>query len=165
MRSVKTACDQILRWFKVYRGIFLISFIFFAAITSIVIRHFSPDTGTAAIDVDWRLLGELDYISGNASNELKSLDGKTVKVPGFMVPLEDNMRKVSEFLLVPSPQACIHVPPPPPNQMVYVKMEDHGAEPAYGPIWVYGTLHLKSQRHQYGEASFSLTGLRTTPYR
>jgi hypothetical protein len=117
-----------------------------------------------AIEVDWRVLGQLDYITGKGTPDLESLDGKTVKVPGFMVPLEDNSRKVTEFLLVPSPQACIHVPPPPPNQMVYVKMEDDGTQVAFGPIWVYGTLHLKSQKHQYGEASFSISGLRTSKY-
>jgi hypothetical protein len=76
-----------------------------------------------AIEVDWRLLGELDYITGKANGELSALDGKNVRIPGFMVPLEDNSQAVTEFLLVPSPQACIHVPPPPPNQMVLVEMD------------------------------------------
>jgi hypothetical protein len=117
-----------------------------------------------AIEVDWKLLGEMDYITGKATPDLESLEGKTVKIPGFMVPLEDNQRKVTEFLLVPSPQACIHVPPPPPNQMVFVRMGDQGTQAAFGPIWVYGTLRLRAQRHQYGEAMYTLDGLRTSPY-
>jgi hypothetical protein len=116
------------------------------------------------VEVDWRLLGNLDYITGKATLELEALDGKSIKVPGFMVPLEDRSKSVTDFLLVPSPQACIHIPPPPPNQMVYVKMENHSTEAAFGPIWVYGTFHLKSQRHKYGESSFSLTGTKTEPY-
>lgn len=119
-----------------------------------------------AVEVDWRLLGELDYISGKASSELQNLDGKSVRVPGFMVPLEDNVKTVKEFLLVPSPQACIHVPPPPPNQMVLIEMDPKAeAQVAFGPIWVYGKLRLHSKRHMYGEASFTLDGMHIEPYR
>jgi hypothetical protein len=119
-----------------------------------------------AIEVDWRLLGELDYITGKAPQELSSLDGKDVKIPGFMVPLEDNVNAVTTFLLVPSPQACIHVPPPPPNQMVLVEMDSSSnAKVEYGPIWIYGRLSLKSKRHMYGESSFTMTGKTIEPYR
>ncbi|MEZ0391860.1 MAG: DUF3299 domain-containing protein [Pseudobdellovibrionaceae bacterium] len=119
-----------------------------------------------SVEVDWRLLGQLDYISGKASSELQALDGKEVRIPGFMVPLEDNMKKVTEFLLVPSPQACIHVPPPPPNQMVLIEMdgrEDSKVE--FGPIWVYGRLNLKPKKHQYGESSFTMKGMHIEAYR
>ena len=116
------------------------------------------------VEVDWRLLGEMDYVTGNSSSELKALDGKGVKIPGFMVPLEDNQREVVEFLLVPSPQACIHVPPPPPNQMVYVKMK-RGTDAAVGPIWVHGTLNLVTKKSMYGDASFELIGEAIEPYK
>ena len=116
------------------------------------------------VEVDWRLLGEMDYISGKSSSELQALSGKAVKIPGFMVPLEDNQSEVVEFLLVPSPQACIHVPPPPPNQMVYVKMKK-GTPMANGPIWVYGTLNLVTKRSMYGEASFEIIGDLIEPYK
>jgi hypothetical protein len=123
----------------------------------------SPSALTG-IEVDWRLLGDMDYITGKSSSELSSLNGKPVKIPGFMVPLEDNQKDVVEFLLVPSPQACIHVPPPPPNQMVYVKMK-RGSEAAQGPIWVYGTLNLVTKKSMYGDASFELIGEAIEPYR
>ncbi len=118
------------------------------------------------VEINWRDLGELDYITGQAPEMLKKLDGKKVKIPGFMVPLEDNARKVSEFLLVPSPQACIHVPAPPPNQMVFVKMNEDGlVEPAYGPIWISGTLRLTTKKSIYGEASFEFIGDFIEPYK
>lgn len=117
------------------------------------------------VEVTWELLGQLDYITGNATSELKSLDNQKVKIPGFMVPLEDAQQRVTEFLLVPSPQACIHVPPPPSNQMVYVKMAGGGTDVAYGPIWIHGTLKLVSKRHMYGEASFEVDGDFIEPYR
>ena len=107
----------------------------------------------------------MDYLAKKPTTELQMLDGKQVKIPGFMVPLEDNERKVTEFLLVPSPQACIHVPPPPPNQMVYVVMKK-GVEAAIGaPIWVYGELKISTKRSKYGEVSFELTGEDIEPYR
>lgn len=117
-------------------------------------------------EVDWKILGELDYITGKAPADLQALDGKAVRIPGFMVPLEDDMKKVTEFLLVPSPQACIHVPPPPPNQMVLVEMDGvEDAKVEFGPIWIYGTLSLHSKRHQYGESSFVMKGHHIEPYR
>ena len=119
-----------------------------------------------AVEVDWKLLGELDYIYGKASSELQALDGKDVRIPGFMVPLEDNMKHVTEFLLVPSPQACIHVPPPPPNQMVLIEMDSSSdAKVEFGPVWVYGKFSLHSKRHMYGESSFTMHGMQVTPYR
>lgn len=127
-------------------------------------QRFSGSSLTNGIEVDWRLLGEMDYITGKATSELKALEGKAVKIPGFMVPLEDDQREVIEFLLVPTPQACIHAPAPPPNQMVYVKMRK-GTAAAMGPIWVYGTLNLVTKKSMYGEASFELSGEVIEPYR
>ena len=119
-----------------------------------------------AVEVDWRLLGEMDYVTGKAPAELEKLEGQEVKIPGFMVPLEDNMKAVTTFLLVPSPQACIHVPPPPPNQMVLVDMDaSAGAKVEYGQIWIYGKLSLKAKRHMYGESSFTMSGTHIEAYR
>lgn len=49
------------------------------------------------------------------------LNGKTIKINGFIIPLEGGEHSLTEFMLVPFVGACIHVPPPPPNQMIYVK--------------------------------------------
>lgn len=127
-------------------------------------HHVSGGANGAGTEVDWRMLGKMDYVSGASTVELRALNTKLVKIPGFMVPLEDTQKSVTEFLLVPSPQACIHVPAPPPNQMVYVKMKK-GAEVAFGPIWVYGTLNLVTQKSMYGEASFELIGDSIEPYK
>lgn len=118
-----------------------------------------------APEVDWRQLGEMDYVTGAAPDALKKFDGQMVKIPGFMVPLEDNQRQVIEFLLVPTPQACIHVPPPPPNQMVHIKMKEGATEAAFGPIWVYGTLRMQPKKHMYGESSFQMEGVGIEPYK
>jgi hypothetical protein len=117
------------------------------------------------VETDWRGLAGLDYITGEAHPELKAIDNKAVRIAGFMVPLEDNLREVTEFLLVPTPQACIHVPAPPPNQMVHVVMEKGRAtKVAYGPIWVYGELNIRSMKSMYGESSFLLKGFKVEVY-
>ena len=46
-----------------------------------------------------------------------------VALPGFVLPLEYEGKKVAEFLLVARVGACIHTPPPPPNQIVHVVAE------------------------------------------
>ena len=115
--------------------------------------------------VDWPMLRDLDLNTGIASEKLKSLDGRRVRIPGFMVPLEDNRQEVTEFLLVPNPQACIHAPAPPANQMVLVRMSASAAKMAWGPIWVEGSLRLSAGTTQYGSASFQLMGERTEPYK
>jgi hypothetical protein len=143
-------------------GVLVIS----VALGALLFHKFSGSGSSGAgVEVDWRLLGEMDYVTAkSSSSELEALNGKKIKIPGFMVPLEDTQKAVTEFLLVPSPQACIHVPPPPPNQMVYVKMRA-GGEVAFGPIWVYGTLNLVTKKSMYGEASFELIGDSIEPYR
>src|SRR5947209_3627279 len=76
------------------------------------------------VTVGWGQLQTLnsDLPLSKQKSAAQQLDGKTVSIPGFMVPLEDDLSQVTEFLLVPFAGACIHVPPPPPNQMVFVKM-------------------------------------------
>src|SRR5947207_614328 len=81
-----------------------------------------------------------------------AVDNKLVSIPGFMVPLEDDADQVTEFILVPFAGACIHVPPPPPNQMVYVKLQrDHKAKMSFTePIMVTGRLHVTTVDSPYG---------------
>lgn len=67
--------------------------------------------------------------------------GKPVKLPGYLLPLSVQDGEVTEFLLVPTVGACIHEPPPPPNQMVYVRFEQ-GFKNAglFDPVWIRGEL-------------------------
>ncbi len=102
-------------------------------------------------ETDWNMLRKLNYETGERPADLGSLDGKPIKVPGFVVPLDDDDTGLSEFLLVPSPQACVHVPPPPPNQMIMVRMKSGKApKRSWGPVWIMGTLHIASSDTQFG---------------
>ena len=78
-----------------------------------------------------------------------------------MVPLEDDADQVTEFLLVPFAGACIHVPPPPPNQMIYVKLTrgNRKAKMSFTePIVVTGQLHVATVQSPYGDVSFNMDG-------
>ncbi|MGE0631124.1 MAG: DUF3299 domain-containing protein [Pseudobdellovibrionaceae bacterium] len=144
------------------------SFVLSAVAAYFLIGRFSSGSfGTpAATEIEWRTLTGLDYVTGQTSEELKNLNGKVIRMPGFMVPLEDNQKIVKEFLLVPTAQACIHVPPPPPNQMVLVRMEEgKGTEVQYGPIWIYGILKVETDTTVYGAVSFQLTGTYIEPFK
>ncbi|MBN8554094.1 MAG: DUF3299 domain-containing protein [Deltaproteobacteria bacterium] len=115
--------------------------------------------------IDWRILRELNVTTGKRSPELDKLNNQFVSIPGFMVPFEDNMGQAQEFLLVPSPQACIHVPPPPPNQMIYVKMPPgRPAKMQWIPIWVSGKFRIMTNDSPYGKVSYYIEGRYTKPF-
>jgi hypothetical protein len=86
-----------------------------------------------------------------------ALDGKRVRIGGYVVPLDFDATRVKEFLLVPFVGACIHVPPPPANQIVYVKSErGFDVSGAFEPVWVTGTLKVASAFTGLAEAGYSL---------
>lgn len=74
-----------------------------------------------------------------------SLDGVKVRIPGYLLPLDFDGTLVMEFLLVPYVGACIHVPPPPPNQIVHVKLnKGFKTTGLYEPIFVEGHLLVEN---------------------
>jgi hypothetical protein len=100
-------------------------------------------------------------------NVNKSLDGATVRLPGFIVPL-DPLKNGSEneFLLVPYFGACIHVPPPPPNQIVYVHANKHTAiESIYDAYWITGKLHLQTKTTRLAATAYELVADKIEVYR
>ena len=117
-------------------------------------------------EVGWRLLAKLNYRTGEKTEELAALDGKLVKIPGFTVPLEDFASSATEFLLVPYVGACIHTPPPPPNQLVYIEMDQgkRAKMDGWNPVWVEGVLSIEMTESVYGHVGFTITGHRVYPY-
>lgn len=94
-----------------------------------------------------------------------SLAGRRVRLPGFAIPLEAKGEKISEFLLVPYFGACIHVPPPPANQIIHVVAE----RPVSGvrtmdAMWVSGTLGLDRTDTGMGVAGYRMRGDAFEPY-
>ena len=91
---------------------------------------------------------------------VEELDGIQAKLPGFMVPLElAEGGKIKEFLLVPYFGACIHFPPPPPNQVVYVILDEPiEIESPWDPIWATGELTTKFRGSDLGSAGYTMAG-------
>ncbi len=94
------------------------------------------------------------------------MDGQNIKLPGFVVPLELENRTIREFLLVPYFGACIHVPPPPTNQVVYV--QSPAGQPYQGgqfdTVWVSGTLRVEQFSSELGDAGYRLEASVIEPY-
>ena len=122
-------------------------------------------TSGKVTEIEWSTLRDLDVSSGKVGEKLKPLEGQRVRIPGFMIPLEDSQKDVSEFLLVPSPMACVHVPPPPPNQIVHVRMlGGQRAKIVFTPIWLQGRLRVAESSGPYGKAGFEIAGEATERY-
>jgi hypothetical protein len=86
-----------------------------------------------------------------------ALDGKRVRIGGYVVSLDFDATRVKEFLLVPFVGACIHVPPPPANQIVYVKSgQGFEVKGLFEPVWVTGTLKVTTAFTGLAEAGYSL---------
>lgn len=95
----------------------------------------------------------------------QELNGSTVKVPGFVIPLEGDENMVTEFLLVPYFGACIHVPPPPPNQIIYVKFPKGApVQELWDVIYVIGTLKTETISHELAETGYVIEGTAITEY-
>jgi uncharacterized protein len=86
-----------------------------------------------------------------------TLNGKRVHIGGYVVPLDFDATRVKEFLLVPYVGACIHVPPPPANQIIYVKAEQgFDVRGSFDPVWVTGALKVIPVLTGLAETGYSL---------
>ncbi|WP_166363203.1 DUF3299 domain-containing protein [Pseudomonas akapageensis] len=101
-----------------------------------------------------------------AAPVVKTLDGQQVKLPGYIVPLEVSEEgRTTEFLLVPYYGACIHVPPPPSNQIVHVISEiGVKIEDLYQPYWIEGPMQVKASSSELAEAGYQMEAEKIYPY-
>ncbi len=132
--------------------------------------------GDAVREVDWLELmpaDELDALQsappvvhdGNfkalqtgSSKTVPEMDGLKIRIPGYIVPIEsDDQGQLSEFFLVPYFGACIHVPPPPPNQIIYAKtVPSIPMTDIYAAYWVEGRLHARQFEDETAATAYSL---------
>ncbi len=94
-----------------------------------------------------------------------ALVGKAVRIPGFVVPLEDSQDGLKEFLLVPYFGACIHSPPPPANQIIHVLPKT----PAKGlrsmdAVWISGVLQTGRNDTYMGASGYRIDAQVVAPY-
>jgi hypothetical protein len=96
---------------------------------------------------------------------VKALDGQSVSLPGFVVPLEGDSELITEFLLVPYFGACIHVPPPPPNQLVHVTIK--GGVPIgslYDAIVVTGIIKTQTWSGEIAQVGYTMQAVGVAPF-
>ena len=99
----------------------------------------------------------LPVFDENGSKLNVDLDGQVIRMPGYIIPLESGSEGVTEFILVPYVGACIHVPPPPPNQLVFVtSATPWPSDQLWDAVWVTGTLTTKMQFTNLGDIGYEL---------
>jgi hypothetical protein len=110
--------------------------------------------------------GEMDIVNdtwrpvydSNGTKLNAALHGAYIRMPGFIIPLELDSVGVTEFVLVPYVGACIHVPPPPPNQLVLVRAVDPWpSDQLWDAVWVEGRMSTQLMSTEIAETGYALT--------
>ena len=93
-------------------------------------------------------------------------NGKIVRMPGFIVPIDYSGTGVTAFILVPYVGACVHVPPPPANQLVFVTTETpYESDGLFEAVNVTGMFGVSSIRTQIAEVGYALSADKIEPFR
>lgn len=172
----------------------LLSFVLILIMSCCVPVYAEMVNGETVEEIDWDVLmpadyypeavfdtsqfGSLDDYDPMAEIKLKAMmealssapvvpemDGKMIRIPGFVVPLVEEGLKVTEFFLVPYFGACIHVPPPPSNQMLHVTFEPGtNVENLYNAIWITGKLRVDTVTNDLGTAGYKVEAFNIEPY-
>ena len=101
----------------------------------------------------------------NASKVNTQLDGETVKLPGYIIPFDVGSDGVTSFMLVPYVGACIHTPPPPPNQLVFVTSQTPWpTESLWDAVWVSGRLSAKAMTTEIADVGYQIAAEKIEVY-
>lgn len=101
------------------------------------------------------ILGQTKIDEGQIVTEY---DDKTIRLPGYLLPLDFGSEGSSQFLLVPYVGACIHVPPPPPNQIVLVTTEKpYQSQGLFEPVFVTGRFSSAVTSTEYADVAYALS--------
>jgi hypothetical protein len=116
-----------------------------------------------ATEVFWETLKLLDFDVKTKKTvikpELQKALGKEISIKGFMMPLDYEAKEVVEFLFMPYVPACMHVPPPPANQLVLVKMrKGTKIKPSFYPVELTGKLTVEANPDL--ESSYKMEGIK-----
>lgn len=89
---------------------------------------------------------------------IQEMNGQAIRIPGFVVPLEfESAEIITQFFLVPFFGACIHLPPPPPNQIIFVNYpKGFKLSALYDPFWISGILKTSLVENDMAKAAYTL---------
>ncbi len=105
------------------------------------------------------------FTQEEASGVTTEYNGKTVRLPGFIVPIAFSGTAVKAFVLVPYVGACVHVPPPPANQLVFVTTEEpYEGKGLFEAVSVTGLFETAATDTQIAEIGYVLTAEKIEPY-
>ncbi|MFZ5482815.1 MAG: DUF3299 domain-containing protein [Pseudomonadota bacterium] len=119
-------------------------------------------------DADPRAIEAMEKLKAmwNAAPSNPEIAGRTIRIPGFVVPLEYGQKAVKEFLLVPYFGACIHVPPPPANQIIHVlPRQPVQLKTGMDAVWVEGVIELASKKTDMGDSGYRLRATKVEAYK
>jgi len=111
-----------------------------------------PEGGKDAKPIYDKMIAEFNALPANPK-----LDGQKIKIPGYVTVLEQDKGLVREFLLVPYYGACIHVPPPPLNNTLLIKLKKNQRlhfDDVYSPVWVKGIIQTKNTKTDLATAGY-----------
>ena len=99
-------------------------------------------------------------------NTVKELNETKVRIPGYTVPFEFGANaEITEFLLVPYYGACLHAPPPPPNQLIYVSYpQGLKLDALYDPFWITGVLKTSLVENDTATSAYAMVVNSISPY-
>jgi len=91
-------------------------------------------------------------------NTVKELNETKIRIPGYTVPFDFRPNaEITEFLLVPYYGACLHAPPPPPNQTVFAMTDDPiQLKDLAQAVWIEGTLYTQTQESELADAAYTI---------
>ena len=94
----------------------------------------------------------------NATKLNAALDGALIKMPGYVLPIDMTTAGVTSFIMVPYVGACIHTPPPPANQLVFVESKTPWpSNQLWDPVWVTGVMKHELQSTTIADIGYALT--------
>ena len=126
---------------------------------------YRPNATLAQIDVakwadnDPQAVALMDQLRAEWQNAplVERFNGQMVRLAGYVVPLETDGTALKEFLLVPYYGACIHVPPPPPNQTVFVRAKDGlSVRRLFDTVAVTGRFNTERRAGELADAGYVL---------
>ena len=108
-------------------------------------------------EADWMSIKRQQPGAGDPPAFVSDFDTKRVSISGYLVPLDLENKTINEFLLVPWRGACVHVPPPPANQVIYINAPS-GYTPTgqYDSVKVTGTLKSGLTSTGLADADYSI---------
>lgn len=111
-----------------------------------------------------QLMDEMREAWDNAPTR-PELNGERLRLPGYVVSLDPSVDGLKEFLLVPYFGACIHSPPPPANQIVYVTLAKPASLRTMDAVWVSGVLSTGRSDSPMGVSGYAMAAQAIEPYR